>query len=204
MRSHFTRIEMNRKLAMGRRQRGLHFRRVPSAINSPSHPFLEEGLSRHDRTDLRETLRSEDWHALRQSRWHVENPRRPDRLPDPRRRHRRRCRRRAGHHRLCRSRCSTRRSRRPTAANARSPGSTSMPAMSPGRCIIPRSRTSRSARLSEEEQRKLYLPDDTLKAFEYYSLGLKGPLTTPIGGGFRQHQRLPADSSSICMPACGR
>jgi isocitrate dehydrogenase len=39
--------------------------------------------------------------------------------------------------------------------------------------------------LSEEEQRKLYLPDDTLKAFEYYALGLKGPLTTPIGGGFR-------------------
>ncbi len=41
------------------------------------------------------------------------------------------------------------------------------------------------ATLSEEEQRKLYLPDDTLKAFEYYGLGLKGPLTTPIGGGFR-------------------
>jgi isocitrate dehydrogenase len=39
--------------------------------------------------------------------------------------------------------------------------------------------------LSEEEQRRLYLPDDTLKAFEYHSLGLKGPLTTPIGGGFR-------------------
>jgi isocitrate dehydrogenase len=39
--------------------------------------------------------------------------------------------------------------------------------------------------LSEEEQRKLYLPDDSLKAFEYYRLGLKGPLTTPIGGGFR-------------------
>jgi isocitrate dehydrogenase len=39
--------------------------------------------------------------------------------------------------------------------------------------------------LNEEEQRKLYLPDDTLKAFEYYSVGLKGPLTTPIGGGFR-------------------
>jgi isocitrate dehydrogenase len=39
--------------------------------------------------------------------------------------------------------------------------------------------------LSEEEQRRLYLPDDTLKAFEHYSLGLKGPLTTPIGGGFR-------------------
>jgi isocitrate dehydrogenase len=39
--------------------------------------------------------------------------------------------------------------------------------------------------LSEERQRQLYLPDDTLKAFEHYSLGLKGPLTTPIGGGFR-------------------
>src|SRR6476620_6200196 len=39
--------------------------------------------------------------------------------------------------------------------------------------------------LSEEDQRKLYLPDDALKAFEHYGLGLKGPLTTPIGGGFR-------------------
>ena len=39
--------------------------------------------------------------------------------------------------------------------------------------------------LSEDEQRRLYLPDDTLKAFEYYRVGLKGPLTTPIGGGFR-------------------
>jgi isocitrate dehydrogenase len=39
--------------------------------------------------------------------------------------------------------------------------------------------------LSEDDQRRLYLPDDTLKAFEYYKLGLKGPLTTPIGGGFR-------------------
>jgi isocitrate dehydrogenase len=39
--------------------------------------------------------------------------------------------------------------------------------------------------LDEDAQRQLYLPDDTLKAFEHYSLGLKGPLTTPIGGGFR-------------------
>ncbi len=39
--------------------------------------------------------------------------------------------------------------------------------------------------LNEDGQRKIYLPDDTIKAFEYYSLGLKGPLTTPIGGGFR-------------------
>src|SRR5437867_7507783 len=37
-------------------------------------------------------------------------------------------------------------------------------------------------KLSEDEQRKLYLPDDSLQAFEHYRLGLKGPLTTPIGG----------------------
>lgn len=40
-------------------------------------------------------------------------------------------------------------------------------------------------KLSEEQQRQLYLPDDSLKAFEFYKIGLKGPLTTPIGGGFR-------------------
>jgi len=50
---------------------------------------------------------------------------------------------------------------------------------------FPQVKDEQIAALSEEEQRKLYLPDDTLKAFEYYSLGLKGPLTTPIGGGFR-------------------
>jgi isocitrate dehydrogenase len=49
----------------------------------------------------------------------------------------------------------------------------------------PQVRDEQVAALSEEEQRKLYLPDDTLKAFEHYSVGLKGPLTTPIGGGFR-------------------
>lgn len=30
-----------------------------------------------------------------------------------------------------------------------------------------------------------YLPDDTLKAFADYHLGIKGPLTTPVGGGIR-------------------
>jgi isocitrate dehydrogenase len=39
--------------------------------------------------------------------------------------------------------------------------------------------------LDENGQRQVYLPDDTLKAFDYYKIGLKGPLTTPIGGGFR-------------------
>jgi isocitrate dehydrogenase len=50
---------------------------------------------------------------------------------------------------------------------------------------FPQVKDEQVASLSEDEQRKLYLPDDTLKAFEHYSLGLKGPLTTPIGGGFR-------------------
>lgn len=30
-----------------------------------------------------------------------------------------------------------------------------------------------------------WLPDDTLKAFEHYLISIKGPLTTPIGGGMR-------------------
>jgi isocitrate dehydrogenase len=50
---------------------------------------------------------------------------------------------------------------------------------------FPKVKDEQVGALSEEEQRKLYLPDDTLKAFEHYGLGLKGPLTTPIGGGFR-------------------
>jgi len=50
---------------------------------------------------------------------------------------------------------------------------------------FPKVRDEEVGSLSEEQQRQLYLPDDTLKAFEYYRVGLKGPLTTPIGGGFR-------------------
>ncbi|MDR5683419.1 MAG: isocitrate dehydrogenase (NADP(+)) [Armatimonadota bacterium] len=30
-----------------------------------------------------------------------------------------------------------------------------------------------------------WLPADTLRAFEHYVVGIKGPLTTPVGGGFR-------------------
>ncbi|MEX2585104.1 MAG: NADP-dependent isocitrate dehydrogenase [Balneolaceae bacterium] len=30
-----------------------------------------------------------------------------------------------------------------------------------------------------------WLPEDTLKAFKEYKVGIKGPLTTPVGGGFR-------------------
>ena len=30
-----------------------------------------------------------------------------------------------------------------------------------------------------------WLPEETLQAFEHYVVGIKGPLTTPVGGGFR-------------------
>ncbi len=30
-----------------------------------------------------------------------------------------------------------------------------------------------------------WLPEDTLRAFQVYVVGIKGPLTTPVGGGFR-------------------
>ena len=30
-----------------------------------------------------------------------------------------------------------------------------------------------------------WLPDDTVEAFRTYLVGIKGPLTTPVGGGIR-------------------
>src|ERR671912_2789218 len=30
-----------------------------------------------------------------------------------------------------------------------------------------------------------WLPDETLDAFKHYLVGIKGPLTTPVGGGIR-------------------
>ena len=30
-----------------------------------------------------------------------------------------------------------------------------------------------------------WLPDETLEAFKEYKVGIKGPLTTPVGGGIR-------------------
>jgi isocitrate dehydrogenase len=32
---------------------------------------------------------------------------------------------------------------------------------------------------------KTWLPDDTVEAFKHYLVGIKGPLTTPVGGGIR-------------------
>src|SRR6185369_5863973 len=33
--------------------------------------------------------------------------------------------------------------------------------------------------------RVVWLPEDTLTAIKEYKVGIKGPLTTPVGGGFR-------------------
>jgi len=36
-----------------------------------------------------------------------------------------------------------------------------------------------------EGDAKAWLPDDTIEAFKHYLVGIKGPLTTPVGGGIR-------------------
>src|SRR5512145_600923 len=35
------------------------------------------------------------------------------------------------------------------------------------------------------DQLKTWLPDDTVTAFQEFLVGIKGPLTTPVGGGIR-------------------
>ena len=39
--------------------------------------------------------------------------------------------------------------------------------------------------LSMKEKQGVYLPDDTIKALSEHLVSIKGPLTTPVGGGFR-------------------
>ena len=80
--------------------------------------------------------------------------------------HRRR-RHRPGHLARLGARASTRPWRRPTAASARSTGWRSTPARSRTTCY------------------NTWLPDETVDAFREYLVGIKGPLTTPIGGGIR-------------------
>ena len=48
-----------------------------------------------------------------------------------------------------------------------------------------------------------WLPDETIDVFREYLIGIKGPLTTPVGGGFRSLTWRCARSST-CMYACGR
>src|SRR5436853_7918305 len=38
---------------------------------------------------------------------------------------------------------------------------------------------------SAKDQFDNWLPDDTVEAFREYLVGIKGPLTTPVGGGIR-------------------
>ena len=107
-------------------------------------------------------------HASGARRTDHDGPERPARRPrqphPPLHRGRRH---RARHLARVASASSTRRSRRRTAASARSPGSRSTPAR------------RRSSSYNN------WLPDETVDAFRKYLVGIKGPLTTPIGGGIR-------------------
>jgi isocitrate dehydrogenase len=53
------------------------------------------------------------------------------------------------------------------------------------------------------DQFENWLPDDTLAAFREFHVGIKGPLTTPTGGGIRS-LNVALRQSSICTPACVR
>ena len=48
-----------------------------------------------------------------------------------------------------------------------------------------------------------WLPDETLDAFRKYLVGIKGPLTTPVGGGIRCSTSRCA-SCSTSTSACAR
>jgi isocitrate dehydrogenase len=41
-----------------------------------------------------------------------------------------------------------------------------------------------------------WLPDDTIEAFKEFLVGIKGPLTTPVGGGIRSLKWLSVRSTS--------
>ena len=48
-----------------------------------------------------------------------------------------------------------------------------------------------------------WLPDDTVEAFQNFLVGIKGPLTTPVGGGIRSLTSR-CGRCSICTSACAR
>jgi len=49
-----------------------------------------------------------------------------------------------------------------------------------------------------------WLPDDTVAAFQHFLVGIKGPLTTPVGGRYPFAQRRPSpDARSLRLPAAG-
>ena len=51
---------------------------------------------------------------------------------------------------------------------------------------------------------KNWLPDETVDAFKQYLVGIKGPLTTPVGGGMRSlNVALAAIARPVRLPASG-
>lgn len=49
-----------------------------------------------------------------------------------------------------------------------------------------------------------WLPDETMEVFKEYLIGIKGPLTTPVGGGIRSlNVGFAPDTRFICLPASG-
>ena len=73
----------------------------------------------------------------------------------------------AGHLARLACACSMRRSKKPTAASAKSTG---------WKCSPAKKRSTQTGN---------WLPDETVEAFRDYLVGIKGPLTTPVGGGIR-------------------
>jgi len=56
------------------------------------------------------------------------------------------------------------------------------------------------------KQLNTWLPDDTVEAFRSYYVGIKGPLTTPVGGGIRSLNvalRQLLDLYVCCGPCAG-
>ena len=49
-----------------------------------------------------------------------------------------------------------------------------------------------------------WLPDETVEAFKEFLVGIKGPLTTPIGGGIRSLECGAAQDCSTCTSASAR
>ena len=51
-----------------------------------------------------------------------------------------------------------------------------------------------------------WLPEETMEAFRTYKIGIKGPLTTPVGGGIRSLNvalRQTLDLYVACVPCVG-
>ncbi len=49
-----------------------------------------------------------------------------------------------------------------------------------------------------------WLPDETMEAFRNYQVGIKGPLTTPVGGGIRSlNVALRQTLDLVCLPSSG-